>query len=64
MQNEKRLALVLLHQFMVEVVLLPVFQKTRLALRQTGTHREFGFGQIDRIVVILLHCAYSSPAYL
>ena len=64
-QNEKRLALVLLHQFMVEVVLLPVFQKTRLALRQTGTHREFGFGQIDRIVVILLHCAVFSPfAYL
>ena len=65
MQNEKRLALVLLHQFMVEVVLLPVFQKTRLALWQTGTHREFGFGQIDRIVVILLHCAVFSPfAYL
>ena len=58
-QNEEWLALVLLHQFMVEICLLPVLKKTRLALGKTRTHREICLRQIDRVIVILLHWQYS-----
>ena len=61
MQNEERLALVLLHQLMIKVVFFPALQKTRLALGQAGTHGKISFWQIDRIVIILLHCAVFSP---
>ena len=59
MQNEKRLAFVLLHQLVIQICMLPVFQETRLALGKTRTHREICFWQIDCIVIILLHWQYS-----
>ena len=60
-QNEDRLALVFFHQLVIQFILLPMLQKTRLALGQAGTHRKISFWQIDRIVIILLHCAVFSP---
>ena len=45
MQNEKRLAFVLLHQLVIQICMLPVFQETRLALGKTRTHREICFGR-------------------
>ena len=58
-QDEEWLALVLLHQFMIELCLLPVLKKTRLALGKTRTHRKICLRQIDCVIVILLHWQYS-----
>jgi hypothetical protein len=60
MQAEERLTLVLLQQFIVQVQLLPVFEHLRLTRGQTAAHGEFGFGQIDGLVVIHIRLSPSS----
>ena len=51
-QGEEGLALVLLQQFLVDVLLLPASEHLRLPLGQTCPHGEVGLRQIDGLVVI------------
>ena len=60
MQNEQRLALILLHQCIIDVVLFPFGQKFRLALRKTSAHRKISLRKIDCLIVILRHLTVPS----
>ena len=59
MQNEHGLTLVLLHQLLVDSILLPLLQHRGLALRESCLHRKFCFREIQRLFVILGHVIYS-----
>ena len=52
MEDEAGLTLVSLEHFVVQIELVPVFEHSRLARGQTGSHREFGLRQIQGRVVV------------
>ena len=51
-QNELGLALIVLHELVVQVVVVPILEHDRFLLGQAGTHLEQGLGQIQRTVVL------------
>ena len=51
-QHKAGLALVMLHQLVVQVVLVPVLQHDGLFLGQAGTHFKQGLGQMQGTVVL------------
>ena len=53
-QDELRLALVVLHELIVQVVVVPILEHDRLLLGQTGTHLKQSLGQIQGTVVLRL----------
>ena len=55
MQNKQGLALVFLHQCIINMILFPLRQKLRLALGKTRAHREISLGKMDCLVVVLRH---------
>ena len=59
MKHKERFAFVMLHQLVVKLFLLPIFERFRLALGQTCTHWKIGFRQIKGCVIILGHCLIS-----
>ena len=66
MQDELRLALVVLHELIVQVVVVPILEHDRLLFGQTGTHLKQGLGQIQGTVVLrfVLSQWLHSPLYL
>ena len=65
-QDELRLALVVLHELIVQVVVVPILEHDRLLFGQTGTHLKQGLGQIQGTVVLrfVLSQWLHSPLYL
>ena len=51
-QDELRLALVVLHELIVQVVVVPILQHDRLLLGQAGTHFKQGLGQVQSTIVL------------
>ena len=66
MQDELRLALVVLHELIVQVVVVPILEHDRLLFGQTGTHLKQSLGQIQGTVVLrfVLSQWLHSPLYL
>ena len=52
MQDELRLALVVLHELIVQVVVVPILEHDRLLLGQAGTHFKQGLGQVQSTIVL------------
>ena len=52
MQDELRLALIVLHERVVQVVVVPILEHDRLLLGQTGTHLKQSLGQIQGTIVL------------
>ena len=52
-QHIQRLSLILFHQAVVQPGALPLPEHLRLTLGQAGTHGEFRYRQVQRVVVIL-----------
>ena len=65
-QDELRLALVVLHELIVQVVVVPILEHDRLLFGQTGTHLKQSLGQIQGTVVLrfVLSQWLHSPLYL
>ena len=53
-QDELRLALVVLHELVVQVVVVPILEHDRFLLGQAGAHLKQGLGQIQSTVVLRL----------
>ncbi len=54
MKNILRSSRVFLLKFFINFLSLPLFEKSRLALRKSRSHREIGLRQIQRLIII--HC--------
>ena len=54
MQNELGLALVVLHELVVQVVVVPILEHDRFLLGQAGAHLKQGLGQVQSTVVLRL----------
>ncbi len=52
MQNKFLVACMQSLLFTINIVFFPEFQEIRFALRQTGTHRELCFGQIQCFTIV------------
>ena len=53
-QDELRFALVVLHELVVQVVVVPILEHDRFLLGQAGAHLKQGLGQIQSTVVLRL----------
>jgi hypothetical protein len=61
MENEQGLALILLHEVVVNVLAVHLVQHSRLPLCESGSHGEVGLGEVDGFVII--GHWYISPLY-
>ena len=52
MQNKFLVACMQSLLFAINIIFFPEFQEIRFALRQTGTHRELCFGQIQCFTIV------------
>ena len=53
-QDELRFALVVLHELVVQVVVVPILEHDRFLLGQAGAHLKQGLGQVQSTVVLRL----------
>ena len=63
MKNELGTAGKGLTDFLVELLLLPLFQPRRFALGQTGFHGKVGLGEIKRCLVVRHSPVLNSPVF-